>query len=246
MESIYIATFFVALISSIFSGLAGGGGGFIMAPYWLISGMTPAQGAATGSFMAIGMGASSLTALRKTGNYPREKNLTILLSLVTVLASVLGAIILPQIDITAFANILALTTIASLPLLFVKRTTSHRFSKHRSLGIELMIVLLIFSSIITTSAFSILIALTLISFFDLTVLQMTALRRLVMLNQSVVLFIVLAAQGYFIWQHALAGIIGGSIGSYAGTKFAISKGETFARWSLAISASVSSIVLLMR
>lgn len=36
MEFIYIATFFVALISSILSGMAGGGGGFIMAPYWLI------------------------------------------------------------------------------------------------------------------------------------------------------------------------------------------------------------------
>lgn len=217
-----------------------------MAPYWLISGMTPAQGAATGSFMAIGMGASSLTALRKTGNYPSEKNLTILLSLVTVLASVLGAIILPKIDMATFAHILALITIATLPLLFVKRTTSHRFSKHRNVGISLLILLLIVSSIITSGAFSILIALTLISFFDLTVLQMTALRRLVMLNQSVVLFIFLAAQGFFMWQHALAGIIGGSFGSYVGTRFAISKGETFARWALATGAAISSLVLLIR
>lgn len=217
-----------------------------MTPYWLLSGMTPAQGATTGSFMAIGMGASSLTALRKTGNYPKEKNLTILLSLVSITASAFGAIILPKIDITEFTNILALTTIAALPLLFVKPKTSHRFSKHRNFGIGLMILLLIISSIITNSAFSILIALTLISFFKLSVLQMTALRRLIITNQSIVLFVVLAAQGFFMWQHALAGIIGGSFGSYVGTRFAISKGETFARWALATSAAISSLVLLIR
>lgn len=44
MELLFIATFLVAFISSILSGLAGGGGGFMMAPYWLIAGMTPAQG----------------------------------------------------------------------------------------------------------------------------------------------------------------------------------------------------------
>jgi uncharacterized membrane protein YfcA len=245
VESIYLATFFVALISSIFSGLAGGGGGFIMAPYWLISGMTPAQGATTGSFMAIGMGVSSLAAFRKTGHLPKEKRLTVLLSAVTVISSVFGALILPHIDVAAFTNTLALTTIAALPLLFIKRTTTHRFAKHRNVGIGLITLLLILSSIITSSAFSIPIAIILISFFDLSVLQMTALRRLITLSQSIVLFVVLTAQGFFIWQHALAGIIGGSLGSYIGTRFAISKGELFAKWALAGGALVGAIALLI-
>ena len=65
MDIIYIATFFVAFISSILSGIAGGGGGFVMAPYWLISGMAPAQGATTGAFMATGMSISSVAAFEK-------------------------------------------------------------------------------------------------------------------------------------------------------------------------------------
>ena len=35
MDIIYLATFLVAFISSILSGVAGGGGGFVMSPYWL-------------------------------------------------------------------------------------------------------------------------------------------------------------------------------------------------------------------
>lgn len=215
-----------------------------MAPYWLILGMTPAQGAATGSFMAIGMGASSLSVLRTTDNYPKSKSLTIVLSITAVAASIFGAFILPKIDVALFASMLALITIAASPLLFVKRPPTRRFARHRNIGIGLLIALLIVSSIIMSSAFSILFALVLINFFGLSTLQTTALRRLVMLNQSVVLFIILATQGFFVWQHALTAIIGGSVGSYLGTKFAVSKGETFAKWALAVSGAVSAFILL--
>lgn len=126
MDILYIATFFVALISSVLSGIAGGGGGFVMAPYWLISGMTPAQGATTGAFMATGMSISSVAAFRKTDHFPKDKKLLITLSVVTLFASILGAIIVPKIDIQAFKYMLVLITISALPLLFIKPNMKHR------------------------------------------------------------------------------------------------------------------------
>lgn len=244
MDSIYLATFFVAFISSVLSGIAGGGGGFVMAPYWLISGMTPAQGATTGAFMATGMSISSVAALRKTDHFPKNKKLLLILSIVTLFASILGAIVVPKIDIQAFKVIVAIITLSALPLLFIKPNLKHRLGKYSGLGIGLAIGLLLIGSIITSSAFSILFALTLITFFNMSVLQMTALRRLVGIVQSVVLFVVLAVQGYFIWQHAIAGFVGGSIGSYIGTKYAIKKGEAFAKYALAIMSLISAVALL--
>ena len=245
MDILYLATFLVAFISSILSGIAGGGGGFVMSPYWLISGMTPAQGAATGAFMATGMSISSVVAFRKSDHFPRNRKLLYILSVTTLIGSILGAIIVPKIDIQAFKYMLAIITIAALPLLFIKPNIKHRLSKHGNIGLLLAIALLIIGSIITSSAFSILFALTLIAFFNMSVLQMTALRRLVGVVQSVVLFVAFAVQGYLVWQHALAGFIGGSIGSYIGTKYAIKKGETFARYALAIMSLVGAVALLM-
>ena len=244
MELLHLATFLVALISSIFSGMAGGGGGFIMSPYWLLIGLTPAQGASIGAFTAVGMGVSSLAAFRKTDHLPHDKRLVIILSVVTVLASILGALILPKIDVSAFKYLLAFITIAALPLLFMKRPATHRFAKHRNIGLALIIALLIVSSIITSSAFSVLMVIVFVLFFDLSILQMTALRRFVVLSQSIVLFIVLSAQGHLVWQHALVGIIGGGLGSYFGTRFAISKGESFAKWALAVGALIGALALL--
>lgn len=245
MDILYIATFFVAFISSILSGIAGGGGGFVMAPYWLISGMTPAQGATTGAFMATGMSISSVAAFRKTDHFPKNKKLLYILSAVAFFASILGAIIVPKIDIHTFKYILAIVTILALPLLFIKPNVKHRLSKYKGLGLGLAIGLLVIGSIITSSAFSILFALTLMTFFNMSVLQMTALRRLIGVVQSVVLFIAFAVQGYFIWQHAIAGFIGGSIGSYIGTKYAVKKGESFAKYALAIMSLVGAIALLI-
>jgi uncharacterized membrane protein YfcA len=121
MELIYFATFGVAFISSILSGVAGGGGGFIMAPYWLLSGMTPAQGATTGAFMALGMGSSSLAAFRGTGHMPRSKKLTITLLIMTLVASAIGPFFLQHISTDIFKPILAILTILSLPFLFINR-----------------------------------------------------------------------------------------------------------------------------
>ncbi len=245
MDILYLATFLVALISSILSGIAGGGGGFVMSPYWLISGMTPAQGAATGAFMATGVSISSVAAFRKSDHFPKNRKLLYILSVTTLIGSILGAIIVPKIDIQAFKYMLAIITIAALPLLFIKPNIKHRLSKHGNIGLLFAIALLIVGSIITSSAFSILFALTLMAFFSMSVLQMTALRRLVGVVQSVVLFVAFAVQGYLVWQHALAGFIGGSIGSYIGTKYAIKKGETFAKYALAIMSLIGAVALLV-
>ena len=245
MEFIYIATFFVALISSILSGLAGGGGGFIMAPYWLVTGMTPAQGATTGACMALGMSGSSLAAFRGTEHMSKRKKLTIGLLALTFVASMVGPFFLQHIQVDAFKPILAVVTIASLPLIFVKRKDITLGGHNQKIGLLLIGLLLLASSFITSSAFSIFIAIVLSQLLGFSILQGTVVRRCMGIIQSAVIFIILVVLGNFVWQHALAGMLGGMIGSYFGTKFAIKRGETFAKYALAAGALASSLFLLI-
>lgn len=245
MELLYVATFVVAFISSVLSGMAGGGGGFIMAPYWLMSGMTPAQGATTGAFMALGMGGSSLAAFRGSGHMPTNKKLVVGLLVMTLLASAVGPFFLQHISVEAFKPILAILTIVSLPFLFINRKDIHISRQNKIVGLVLLGALLLASSFITSSAFSIFIAIVLAQTFKLSTLQSTVIRRLIGLVQSAVIFGVLVFLGNFLWPHALAGIIGGSLGSYIGTKFAIKKGEKFAKYALALGAIISSLALLV-
>lgn len=215
-----------------------------MAPYWLLIGLTPAQGATTGAFMALGMGSSSLFAFKGTGHIPTHKKLTALLLVITLLSSAIGPFFLTHISTDIFKPILAILTLLSLPLLFINRKDIQLSRRSKVLGLTLLTVLLLASSFIASSAFSIFIAVVLAQSFGFTIMQSTALRRLIGLAQSAVIFGILVTLGNFVWPHAIAGIIGGSLGSYIGTKLAIKKGEKFAKYALAIGAGISSLVLL--
>ncbi len=245
MDITLIATFFVVLVSSVLSGIAGGGGGFVVGPYWLLIGMSPAQSGTIGVFIAIGIAIGSVLAFRKsqTVDLPADKALLSILLITTCIASVIGGLVVPKIDIEAFKIVLSVVTLLALPLLFIKPKTRHQMARYRKTGIVLAVLLLLAGSIIFSSAFSVLFTLVLMSFFNLPVLQTIFVRRLVGAINSVVLFAVLASQGYFIWQHAVVGLLGGIIGSHLGTAFAIKKGENFAKWALA-TMSLIGVALL--
>jgi len=241
---LYFATFFVACISSILSGMAGGGGGFIMSPYWLLAGLTPAQGATTGAFMALGMGGSSLAAFRGTEHMPKSRRLIWLLLLITLITSAIGPFFLERIQTEVFKPILAIFTFIALPLLFFNRKNKVFSRRNQVIGFTLLTLLLLASSFITSSAFSILIAIVLSQLFGLAVLQGTVVRRCIGMVQAVVIFAVLVALGNFVLGHAIAGILGGSIGSFIGTRFAIKRGENFAKYALVAGGLVSAMLLL--
>lgn len=194
--------------------------------------------------MAIGMGASSLVAFRGSDHFPKNKKLTIILITIAVISSIIGAMILPHFETGAFKVILAIMTIVSLPLLFIDRQKIVLNKAYRRAGIAGFVALLFAGSIIASSAFSILITIGLSQLFQLTTLQSTAMRRVIGLVQSGIIFTILALQGHFLLFHALSAIIGGSIGSYFGTKIAIKKGENFAKYALAIGAGIGAVALL--
>lgn len=99
MDYTAVLIFLVAFVASVLSGIAGGGMGFVTTPFWLVLGMSPAQGGATGAFMATGMSISSVMAFRTSEHFPKDKKLLGVLLVVTVGASVLGALVVPLIEV---------------------------------------------------------------------------------------------------------------------------------------------------
>lgn len=240
-----LATFTVAFLSSILSGMAGSGGSFIMGPYWLVSGLTPAQGATTGAFMALGLGGGSLAAFKGSDDMPRDKKVVIGLLSITALTSAIGPFFLHQFSTATFKPILIAITVLSLPLLFIPRRYI-RLGKHsRMFGWILMTITLLISSFVSSGAFSILTAVLLLQIFNFSILQSTFIRRMIGIIQSIVIFVVLVGLGDFLWQPAIAGIIGGGLGSFIGTRIAIKRGEKFAKYALAFGAILGCLALIV-
>lgn len=224
--------------------MAGGGGAFVTAPYWLMIGMSPAQGANIGALVGVGLNTTSVAAFRNTEHFVTNKRLLGILLAITFLATIAGSFVLPLIDRDSFKIFIAIVTFAALPLLFIDRKwlRLHRHREHH--GIAIVAVPLIAACIVPNSAFFLLVSIALSTVFAMTILQASVIKRFVGGLHSAVMFLLLTVQGHLLLAYGIAALAGSIIGSYIGTKFAIKKGEKFAKWALAVTAALSALALL--
>ncbi|MDN5274779.1 MAG: rane protein of unknown function [Candidatus Saccharibacteria bacterium] len=245
MNILVPVTFIVAFLSSIISGMSGGGGGFIMTPYFLLIGLTPQQIVAGASVASLGLGSSSLMAMR--GRQLIDKRFLRPLIGLTVLFTVLAMFVLPKIQSGTFQIAIGALLILLAPTLFIKKASmqpGERSRKSIIIGYISYAVILFASSL--GSGLATLLFLPLMFLMGLSTLQSNALRRVLMLFQAVVAFCILLPQGYIMWSYALASLLGCYIGGFIGTKIALERGEKFVKYGLAGIMVVSGLVLLVK
>ena len=245
MEWLVVLTFFIGLASSVLSGMGGGGGGFIMMPYLIFIGLTPAQALATMKLGSTGTTIGSLTAFKGTGLIRR--NLVAPFMAITLVCALIAAWIIPQIDSGVFQKIIGAALIVLIPTLFIKKASFQPGARSRGYIIVGYIAYTAFAflqALVGTGIGTVLV-LILMFLFGLSALEAQATKRIAQPIQGVVLFVFLAIQGLVVWAHGIAGMLGAIIGSHIGTKFAIKRGEGFVKIMLAVVMAVSGVVLLV-
>lgn len=245
MDILIPVTFIVAFLSSIISGMSGGGGGFIMTPYFLLIGLTPQQIVAGASVASLGLGSSSLIAMR--GKQLIDKRFLWPLVGLTALFTILAMLVLPKVQSGAFEIAIGVLLIALAPTLFIKKASmqpGERSRKSILAGYASYAVILFASSL--GSGLATLLFLPLMFLMGLSALQSNALRRVLMLFQAVIAFGIVFPQGYIVWSYALAALAGCYLGGFFGTKIALKQGERFVKYGLAGIMVLSGLVLLIK
>lgn len=238
-------TFIVAFLSSVISGMSGGGGGFIMTPYYLLIGLTPQQIVAGASVASLGLGSSSLIAMK--GKRLIDKQFLIPLISLTVISTLLALLVLPKIHSSTFEVVIGILLILLAPTLFIKKASLQpgvRTRKSIAAGYVTYAIILFASSL--GGGLATLLFLPLMFLMGLNALQSNALRRVLMLIHAVVAFCILLPSGYIVWGYALAALFGCYIGGYIGTKIALKGGEKFIKYGLATIMIISGFTLLLK
>lgn len=243
MELLPLVTFFVALLSSILSGMSGGGGGFIMTPYFLLIGLTPQQIVAGGSVASLGLGGSSLTAMH--GRKLIKTKFLWPLAGLTICATLLAMTVLPKIESESFTLLIGVLLLLLSPTLFIKKQRLQPGKRSRRSIITGYITygIILFASSLG-SGLATLLFLPLMFLIGLTAIQANALRRALMVLQALITFCFVLPLGWIVWSHALACLAGCYIGGFIGTKIALRQGEQFVRYALAGIMIISGITLL--
>lgn len=236
-------TFIVGLLSSILSGMAGGGGGFIIIPYFILIGFTPAQALATAKMGSIGTTLGAFTALKGKGLV--NKKLVWPFMAMTAVFACISAWLIPQIDAAIFQRVIAVLLIVLIPTLFLNKAAfqpGHRSQRWIVLGFVAYAFFSFAQTLVGTGMGS-LIVLVLMFMFGLSALEANATKRVAQSVQGVILFVLLLLQGLVVLTHGLAGILGSVIGSHLGTNFAIKKGSAFVKIILAVMMLTSGVAL---
>lgn len=244
MEMI-ILTFFVSLFASILSGISGGGGGFILTPYYIFIGLSPQQAVATGKVAGLGVAGGAITAFKGKGLVNRK--LLLPLIAITVGSSFLAALLIPKVDSELFQIIIGILLIVLIPTLFIKKSSlqpGERGGKWIFAGYTVYILVSLVQAMFG-AGLAVLLTLNLMMLFGLGALQANATKRVAQSVQSVLMFILLLLQGLVVVGHGIATFAGSFIGSHIGSKFAIKRGEKFVKIALAIAMAISGIALLL-
>jgi len=243
MDILLPVTFIVAFLSSIVSGMSGGGGGFIMTPYYLLIGLTPQQIVAGATVASLGLGSSSLVAMR--GRQLVSGRFMAPLVALTIVFTLLAMLVLPKVQSGTFEIVIGILLILLAPTLFIKKSSLQPGDRSRR---SILWGYISYAAILFASSLggglATLLFLPLMFLMGLDALQSNALRRILMLIQAAVAFCIVLPQGYIVWGYALAALVGCYIGGFIGTKIALKRGEKFVKYGLATVMFISGFVLL--
>jgi uncharacterized protein len=245
MEWLVALTFVITLVAGVLSGMSGGGGGFITMPYYLFVGLSPAAALATSKFGSLGTAFGALTAFRGKGLV--HKGLVYKFLAITAICALVAAWLVPKIDPTLFRQAIGVFLIVLVPTLFINKPAfqpGDRTKRWVFAGFILYTIFSFLQTAIGTGMGSILV-LILMFVFGLGALEANATKRVAQVAQAVILFVLLAFQGFVVWTHGLAALAGSTIGSHIGTHIAIRKGAQFVKIILAIVMLSSGIALLV-
>lgn len=242
----YIFTFIVVLLSSGLSGMSGGGGGFIMTPYFLLVGLSPQQNIAVGSVIGLGLSGGSLFAAR--GKQLVQRRVMLPLLLLAAAATIMATVVLPQVHANISHTLIGWFVLLMIPTLFVSKkgfAPGERSKKVLTFGYVLY-ALLWFANGLFSAGFAALLFVPMLFCMGLTAVEANIAKRFGALAQAVILFVILAPQGLILWNLALVSLAGAWLGGHLGTHIAIKNGERFARFALAAVMVISGTLLLLK
>ncbi len=237
--------FAVTFTASILSGMAGGGGGFIITPFYIAIGLTPQQSIATGKLGALGLDAGAIAAFR--GKIKQYRNFTFFLMLIAIGVGFLSSYFIRNIKNENLQLVMGTMNLAMIPLLFIRH--HHLRSRRKHYVLRLMSVLAIMAILLLQGTFSSgigsLVNVFLILFFGFSALEASLIKRQTSIALDVVVLAGLLGAGLINYKYGLIGMAGGATGGFIGSRFALHEGERFARYALMVFMLVSGIWLVV-
>jgi len=238
-------TFLVGIAASIVSGMAGGGGGLISSPFFILIGLPPQVAVATTKFGALGLTLGSLAKFRQTENVRKEH--VLYLSILSVAAALIGSQVLLATSDELVEKLVGVMMLVAIPFLFMKDMGMVRTQPSRLRQVAGYVAYFII--LVLQAAFGAGVGMTLMivmmGLMGFTALEASATRRIPGFLLAAVALAVYMFSDVVYYGHGLAMMAGMLIGGYIGTHIAIKQGNQFVKAVFAIVVGTLGLQLLL-
>lgn len=231
-------TFVAGILASIVSGMAGGGGGLISAPFFILIGLPPQIAVATTKFGSLGLTLGSIAKFRKT-EYVR-KDYVLYLCVLSIVAAFIGSHLLLLANNTFIEKLVGVTMLVALPFIFIKDAglvSSKPKNFQEVIGYVSYFVVLILQAAFGAGV-GMLLTVVMINLLGFTALESNATRRIPGFLLASISLVVYMFSGVVYYSYGLTMLAGMLIGGYIGTHIAIKQGNTFVKIVYAIVVAV--------
>lgn len=239
-----VAVFVVAFISSVFSGMAGGGGGFIINPFLILIGLTPQQTVATSKLLSFGLIGGSFLAFKE--RMLENKRLSIFIIILATAMGLVASFLLRKVDSKSLQLLMGILTLAMVPFMLRKARglqSGGVGGLSQTAGSVLLAIVLLLQGILSGGVGAMVSGIFII-FFGVTALEANMLKRKSSLVLNLVVVISLLSSGFINYTYGLFGLVGGLLGGYVGSHIAIKKGDAFAKYALLVFMLISGVWLI--
>lgn len=230
---------------SVFSGIAGAGGGFIMTPLAILLGLTPAQAVSSGKFNGLATTLGSLGGLRSAQSRVRKAQIVAIM----ILAFAVGLLVpfaIKAFDNRTYRMVLGVLLLLMIPLMACKKVglKPHKPTRlQKGLGGVLLTVSLFLQGAFSGGLGS-LVNIVLMGMLGQTANEAHITKRWSQLILNTTIIFGVFSSGFIVWPVVAVGVSTNLVGSYIGGRIAIQKGDGFAVSVLLVLMAISALFLI--
>ncbi|HEY6736726.1 MAG TPA: TSUP family transporter [Candidatus Saccharimonadia bacterium] len=185
----------LSLGMSVFSGITGGGAGFVLTPLMILLGLSPAQAVSTSKISGLTLAVGSLGGLRAERVRIRRMRHWLLLALAVAVGLAVPALIV-SLESTVYRIAMGVLILLMIPIMIIRQVgvrETHPGPVQRAVGLPLLALAMLLQGMFS-GGLATLVNIVLMSMFGLTALEANVLKRWIqiVLNATIVL---MAASG---------------------------------------------------
>lgn len=230
---------------SIFSSIAGGGGGLVATPLMIFLGLSPQEAIASGKPVGLSLAASNVRVVNKHKFHSWSTLIPIM-----VMAAVIGLIapqFITRIEGDIYQKLIGLLILSMIPVVHYKKVGLEKkimSKKHKRLGFVLVGVAFMLQSLFS-SGLGMLANLAMAGFLGMSALEANISKRYVQILMNSILILGLIGSGLIIWQVSLVGAVANFTGGTIGAHLSVKKGNGFVMNALKVVMFLSGAALLV-